>query len=583
MKFASRASLVAVSLILALLMAAPLSQQSARAQAPEQERSGVAGEGTAEAPRSGGEVYAQVCSVCHGGQGEGRLGPELDGNLNLARADYVTAIILRGRDGMPPYHDRLLEAEVEAVGEYVRTAWGNDFGLDDQANEEPSAGETENGDTDEAPEAEVPAESPLAAELAGPDAQWWQGAQDSAELFERVCARCHGEDGGGGFGPALVRNDNLSDRQYVVGKILHGQGGMPAFEGLLGARQIAALASYIRNAFGDSAGDVGLDTVLALQSSSPRENSGGLRATVFPGDARLSIVGPDRFVHFVSKAPSGRPTQLRGLLPGSYTVTGTKEGYRTAVAEVSVLPRHESRVTLNLQSFSQAPPPLAGEEGAPLAAETGLQTGVVASLLPPEIELGGAAYRRSCALCHGPEGQGGVGPPLAGNSNLQNVQFVLDRILHGTSRMPAFGNRLTAEQIAEIASFERSGWGNGFGAVTADQVAQQSEQQGLQTPPATFASGAEIYEEYCTICHGGMGYGGVGPALQGNDELANTAYTVSRIVMGGNGMPAFNRVLSSAQMAEIATFIRTAWGNQFGRVGIFQAQNYHGGSSGLAP
>ena len=69
---------------------------------------------------------------------------------------------------------------------------------------------------------------------------------------------------------------------------------------------------------------------------------------------------------------------------------------------------------------------------------------------------GARLYRRSCASCHGTDGQGGVGPDLT------EVEERLDRDEHVAivangkgSQMPAFGDTLTDEEIDRIVDYER--------------------------------------------------------------------------------------------------------------------------------
>lgn len=82
-------------------------------------------------------------------------------------------------------------------------------------------------------------------------------------------------------------------------------------------------------------------------------------------------------------------------------------------------------------------------------------------------------YANNCAVCHGDEGQGQIGPRLAGNSNLRNTTFLAQRVVHGFPEhgMPPFGH-LSDEQIAAITTFVRNSWGNEFGAVTAEEVTE---------------------------------------------------------------------------------------------------------------
>ena len=85
----------------------------------------------------------------------------------------------------------------------------------------------------------------------------------------------------------------------------------------------------------------------------------------------------------------------------------------------------------------------------------------------------GAQLYEQCAACHGAKGQGGSGPALAGNQNLQEASYHISRILNGGAGMPAFRDQLSDAQIAAVATFERTSWGNDFGAVTAEQVVQE--------------------------------------------------------------------------------------------------------------
>ncbi|MDB5560832.1 MAG: hypothetical protein JWN11_250 [Hyphomicrobiales bacterium] len=77
-----------------------------------------------------------------------------------------------------------------------------------------------------------------------------------------------------------------------------------------------------------------------------------------------------------------------------------------------------------------------------------------------------------CSGCHGDTGNGGMGPRLSGDANLGNDQHVIQQILNGGVQMPPFASQLSDAQIAAVASYVRTNFGNSFGPVTADQVAQ---------------------------------------------------------------------------------------------------------------
>ena len=84
--------------------------------------------------------------------------------------------------------------------------------------------------------------------------------------------------------------------------------------------------------------------------------------------------------------------------------------------------------------------------------------------------LGAPKYAANCAMCHGPAGQGGAGAVLAGNGELADAEFVANTIVHGFGYMPAFGNQLSDDDIAQIGTFIRNNWGNDFGVLTTEQV-----------------------------------------------------------------------------------------------------------------
>lgn len=85
--------------------------------------------------------------------------------------------------------------------------------------------------------------------------------QDKAALGQKIfmearCFACHGEYGFGGAGPRFRHNRFLGLTDYVVGQILIGRDIMPAFGTILNDDQVAAVASYIRNSWGNNFGAV---------------------------------------------------------------------------------------------------------------------------------------------------------------------------------------------------------------------------------------------------------------------------------------------------------------------------------------
>jgi mono/diheme cytochrome c family protein len=105
----------------------------------------------------------------------------------------------------------------------------------------------------------------------------------------------------------------------------------------------------------------------------------------------------------------------------------------------------------------------------------------------PIRQPGSAVYAGACASCHGFDAKGFTPymPALVGNpvvldhepSSLINLMLngSIPLVAEGTPdayRMPQFRQQLSDQDIADVITFIRNGWGNGATAVTAAQVAK---------------------------------------------------------------------------------------------------------------
>jgi mono/diheme cytochrome c family protein len=100
--------------------------------------------------------------------------------------------------------------------------------------------------------------------MAGPPALAQDGdlMARGQQIFSDNCAACHQSDGQGvppQF-PALAGNQNLEDVTLIVEAVHQGRGIMPPFDHFSGD-ELAAVATFIRNSWGNSFGDVTLETV----------------------------------------------------------------------------------------------------------------------------------------------------------------------------------------------------------------------------------------------------------------------------------------------------------------------------------
>ena len=111
-------------------------------------------------------------------------------------------------------------------------------------------------------------------------------------------------------------------------------------------------------------------------------------------------------------------------------------------------------------------------------------------------------YQEHCETCHGAEGQGvpGVYPPLAGSGWVTGDKGRLLRIiLHGmqgemevsgttySNRMPAWGSILDDDQVAQVATYVRTHWGNHASEVSVNEVRRVRAATAERTQPWTAA------------------------------------------------------------------------------------------------
>ncbi len=70
---------------------------------------------------------------------------------------------------------------------------------------------------------------------------------------------------------------------------------------------------------------------------------------------------------------------------------------------------------------------------------------------------GRSVFVANCQKCHGPRGQGGVGPKLAGvvTNAFPNIQNQINVVTNGVGAMPAWKDKLTPAQIVAVVRYSR--------------------------------------------------------------------------------------------------------------------------------
>lgn len=256
----------------------------------------------------GEEIYSANCAACHGpdGQGGGEY-PALAGNEFLT-GDPAQAIevVHNGRGAMPAFGEQLSNEEIAAVLSYERNSWGNEAEAitpdqvaqvaeggeagetteveatptpaeeaETQAEPGPTAeGTPEEGTEDEETDKPSETETPVSGEAADPE----QLVTIGEGIYQSYCAACHQPDGQGvqarergvaPIYPPLAGNPFVTaeDPNAVTLTVLTGRAGMPRFRDMLENEQIAAVVSYIRNAWDNDASTVSTQEVEQILQS----------------------------------------------------------------------------------------------------------------------------------------------------------------------------------------------------------------------------------------------------------------------------------------------------------------------------
>lgn len=308
------------------------------------------------------------------------------------------------------------------------------------------------------------------------------GAQmpDGRAIFLLNCAACHQANGeGGGPYPPLAKNSDVNavDSANVIQTVLNGRtgpitvngrqygGNMPSWRNDLSDAQIAAVLTYVRSAWGNSAPAVSADQVAAARSPaalsgaalfaakcSTCHQSAGQGTDMFPplaGNAVVTAADPTQMIAVIVNGRSG-PLEVNGK-----TYNGTMPTWKGQLTNADI-----ASVATYVRSAW-------GNNASPVTEDQ-----VAAAGTPVSAQVGGSIYAKNCAACHGARGEGGIGPALAGNPhvNVDNPTNMLTTIVQGRNVMPSWRGQLAASDIASVATFLRSSWGNRAPAVTVQDV-----------------------------------------------------------------------------------------------------------------
>lgn len=380
---------------------------------------------------------------------------------------------------------------------------------------------------------------PTSPTVATPASTSMGAGMSGKEIYEMMCAACHGMDGKEGPNPAL-RTPSLNNPDtlatasdsYLRHIIDKGRSGsaMPPWGpavGLLSYEDIDKVVAHIRAWEGEGAdpttisasnGDIlaGRDLYLGLCANCHApDGSGGVGISI--NSPTFLGIATDQFL--ADTIINGRPGTAMASWKhlDAQSVSDIVAYIRTWQAKAPAL----SEVERSLKRYS----------------------------VEDNRDYGEGLFSGMCAACHGKEGKGGIGVRLNGENIVpaMSTEFLYKTITQGrpATAMPAWP-QLNADQIAGLITFMRS-W-------------QDESKFTLAKAPVLGTLGNENkgrnhYALACASCHGSVGEGGVGPRLTNAAFLATASNDVlyEWIAHGRTGTPMEGFLKSEQGIVELTS------------------------------
>jgi mono/diheme cytochrome c family protein len=525
----SRRPVVTGITALALLGVVGLTIQSARETPPLKEA--VVGDETAA-------LYTQNCSGCHGA------------SIQVAAGTNLHAVIAEGKhEGMPAWSADLTSDQIDALAGFILSPGGSQLFVQNcsacHAAEELVAGDPltlksalEQG-SDYPPHigVELPDSRATLTSEERADLLNFLVAPDGQRLFAINCAACHGR-------AAAFSGDESALRTIIA------EGGqhldMPPWQEKLNEEELTTLAAFVtdpaqvpegEDLFAENCSRCHGERVPAAADAEKARQviaSGGAHETMPVWGSILTAEQLDALVSYTLNASRGTSLEVGQELfaqncatcHGSFGEGGANPTRPDdVIAPISTGEYLRTRDDFTLRAIiSQGQPnfgmsPFGTASGGPLEEEE--VDAIVAFMrtweenppveLPPEVSVstvsleGAEIYRELCAQCHGPDGDGGIGPALSDptfqDANTDEDIFDTINLGHDATAMIGWGEILSAEQIQQLV-----------------EMIRQLEQAPVETPASTPvetqpATGAPtftadvlpIFDAKCKMCHGTLG------------------------------------------------------------------------------
>lgn len=258
-------------------------------------------------------------------------------------------------------------------------------------------------------------------------------------LYGSDCAACHKPSGEGmpPTFPALAGNSFLSEAPAVVKKVYEGGGSMPGHPSYT-AEDLAAIATYVRNTWGNNFGGVSVSDAASAEPQASNPSGSAAQPSGSAGGAS-------------SGAASGGQATSGGAAGGG----GTPAGSNTPTGSTSA-----PLATAGTGASSSAQQSAGGNEQALMTA-------------------GQKLYDADCASCHQASGAGipPTFPGLAANDFLKDPAATVRRIFDGKGTMPPHPS-YTAEDLAAVTTYIRESFGNSYGPVSVQEASRAAPKAG---------------------------------------------------------------------------------------------------------
>ncbi len=539
------------------------------------------------------QQYNQNCAACHGSSVVVRTGVDLN------------KIIAGGlsHEGMPAWGGNFTTEEIGTLVSYISSPDGGSLFQQNCAachdlNLEVPGGADELRD--------IITAGPQGKPHQGQDVDDWYQTLDSKQinalvnfvlapqpkkLYAFYCAGCHGSN----INIPKMKESQLADIIRQGGK----HRTMPAWQGTLSDEQITALAAYIaepQNSLNKPGKDLFDEQCTTCHGDKlPADGSietiqhtiarGGPHQTMPAWSQVLDDNQIEALVEFILTPPSGaeegaklfaancvgchgkygeggpnpaRPGDIiHPISSGDFISTRTDETIHAIIAQ--------GQPNLGMVPFS-------ADNGGPLSDDQINQ--VVAFMRtweskPPVIPekagqtptptVGGKEiFARACANCHGPNGEGNVGPPLNSKEflakyNNAEIRRIIKQGMSGSS-MWAWGDLglLHDDQIDDLVKYVRA-W-------EPDAPSRAADWQEPNAGLGEAWEGEQFFGQFCSGCHGANGERQVsGVVLHDAQLLAGLSdeQIVHQILDGGKQMPAFHAIFSRHKANDILAYLRT--------------------------